>query len=370
MSLPLDLFFQERVAQKSISNPDIIEYLSTSNRNCLVLAYRRELHGRSFYLQSLPVQNLWFLEDAYDLAEVDAVITLGFGACERHLDLLQKLTDRQIYFFEAAFLRSILMDKSGSIWDRAMCFFVDDLGHHYDCNHSSRLELMLNDHDLILTSDQLQRAEKIINTLRSHRITKYNHQQDHDVDVRSDRPRVLVIEQAREDYAILRNGGSSEVFLEMLDAARQENPDADIIIKIHPDTLDNKRGGLRRSYFGAMAQESNIHVITDKINPFRLLATVDKVYVFSSMIGFESLLMNKETHVFGLPCYAGWGLTFDRRSIGTRSTKRSVQELVYIIYVLYTKYIDEAGKWCTVEHMLDYLINLKKSYNDQLDISK
>lgn len=370
MSSQLDMFFQQRFAQRSSSNPDIIEYLGTGTRNCLVLAHRREMHGRSFYLQSLPVQNLWFLDDTYDLREVDVVITLGFGACERHLGLLQRLTDQQIYFFEAAFLRSILMDKSGSIWDRAMCFFVDDLGHHYDCNHASRLELMLNDPDLVLTSDQLQLAEKIMETLRSHRITKYNDQPDHIVDVGSARPRVLVVEQAREDYAILRSGGSRDVFLEMLDAARQENPNADIIIKIHPDTLDNKRGGLRRSYFGAVAQESNVRVITDKINPFRLLATIDKVYVFSSMIGFESLLMNKETHVFGLPCYAGWGLTRDRRSAPLRSMNRSIQELVYIIYVLYTKYIDETGNWCTVEHMLDYLINLKKCYNDQLDISQ
>ena len=148
----------------------------------------------------------------------------------------------------------------------------------------------------------------------------------------------------------------------MLRAAIDENPGAEILVKVHPDTLDGKRGGLRRSYFGRLQDDARITIIREKVNPFALLETVDRVYVFSSMLGFEALLMGKEVHVFGGPCYAGWGLTHDRRSFPRRTRRRTLDELVYAVYFAYQKYKNLAGEWCSPEEAVGILLDLREQY--------
>ena len=53
----------------------------------------------------------------------------------------------------------------------------------------------------------------------------------------------------------------------------------------------------------------------------------------------EALLLNKEVHCFGVPFYAGWGLTKDRRKIERRNKKLSINELVAAVYFLYPRYV-------------------------------
>jgi capsular polysaccharide export protein len=254
------------------------------------------------------------------------------------------------------------MDRSNSKYDKARCFFVDDLGHHYDSTQPSRLELMLNDKNLKLTPYQLDRAKNIIKLLIDNKLTKYNDQAVKSITLAGGAC-VLVVEQAKNDFAALKSGGNDKSFVNMLNRAIKDNPDANIIVKIHPDTLDGKRGGITQSYYGDnLRGHQNIYKVNEKVNPFCLIEMCSKVYCFSSMLGFESLLLGKETHIFGLPCYAGWGLTVDYQKCARRTNKRSLEELVYIIYALYTHYIDENGHWCEVEDTIKELIKLRDEY--------
>jgi len=58
----------------------------------------------------------------------------------------------------------------------------------------------------------------------------------------------------------------------------------------------------------------------------------------TSLAGFEALLRGKQVHTYGLPFYAGWGLTLDRHSIPRRQRKCTLDRLVYCSLVLYPRY--------------------------------
>lgn len=45
----------------------------------------------------------------------------------------------------------------------------------------------------------------------------------------------------------------------------------------------------------------------------------DEVHTMTSLSGFEALLHGKQVHCYGLPFYAGWGLTVDEHHCPRRS---------------------------------------------------
>lgn len=366
----VDKYMQQIYAQRG-SNPDFVDaHLESKNtRRILIVEKESNLHGRKFFIESLFNSKLEFLnkrQQSIDASRIDLVITLGYSSLADNIQLLYALRAKPSLFLEAAFLRSILMDKSASKFDRAICFFIDSLGHHYDPNYPSRIECLLNNPDFTLSAEDAARASTLIRSIVDNKLTKYNDQALSDQAIgRNGRKKVLVIEQARNDWAILKSGGSKNTFEAMLEKAITDNPDADILVKIHPDTLDGKRGGLEKSYYGDHLASDNIYKISEKINPYSLLEQCSKVYVFSSMFGFEALMAGKEVHVFGLPCYAGWGLTIDHQKCERRQQQRTLQELAYAIYFIYTVYVDAQGIRCQPEQAINYLLALRDEFANE-----
>jgi capsular polysaccharide export protein len=272
---------------------------------------------------------------------------------------------QKVLFVEAGFLRSVLLDNSGSIYDQAICFFVDDLGFHFDATVTTRLEVMMNDPSLELTPAELLRAQALRQKIVETRLTKYNDQAMTLTLGEKRTKRVLVIEQARNDWAVVKSKGSRSSFDSLLQSALDENPTAEILVKVHPDSLDGKRGGMNRSYYGRLKGGGRIRIIKEKVNPFALLESVDEVYVFSSMLGFEAALMGKPVHVFGRPCYAGWGVTRDRQTFTRRTRHRSLDEIVFFIYFVYQKYKNLQGEWCPPEEAVQILLSLREKFAAQ-----
>jgi len=59
---------------------------------------------------------------------------------------------------------------------------------------------------------------------------------------------------------------------------------------------------------------------------------------------------------FGMPFYAGWGLTDDRETCPRKTKKRSVKEVFITAYMLYSRYVNPVtGKRCGILGALDYL---------------
>ena len=338
---------------------------SFGNRRLIILSSRLDLQGRNFFVESLKFIILRNLPD--DLVKDDVILFLGYSDFLENLRKIQNLGHHNIIFLEAGFLRGVLMDGSNSIYDRAYCFFLDDIGFHYDSTNPSRLQVMLNDPSFSIEPEQLSRSRALNNFIIRNHLTKYNDQNPlQRPDKPSERSKVLVVEQARDDWAVVKSGGRNHSFRDMLSTAISQNPDAEILIKVHPDTINGKRGGLRKSYFGRIHDAERVTVMREKVNPISLLQSVDKVYVFSSMLGFEAAIMGKEVHVFGRPCYAGWGATIDYADFSDRTVKRTLDELFYVIYFVYQKYKDDLGNWTSAEVASQRILELRDQYFEEV----
>jgi capsular polysaccharide export protein len=339
-----------------------------SGRRVLLLVERDELHGRAFFLENLGAQIVRGIPQ--DVRPDDLAICFGYASLLKHAVDLHRSGVENIFFFEAGFLRSVLLDNSMSIYDQSICFFVDDMGFHFDSSVPTRIECILNDPLFKPGENELERARELRRKVVGACLTKYNDQPLFIALPPKCGERILVVEQARNDWAVLKSGGSYKAFEKMLQAALDENPSAQIFIKVHPDSLDGKRGGTRKSYYGRLKDVGRIKIIKEKVNPFLLLESIDKVYVFSSMLGFEAAMMGKEVHVFGRPCYAGWGATYDRESFPRRNTNRSLDEIFCGLYFHYQKYKNLVGDWCSAEDAVEILLRLRDQYFKEAGLTK
>jgi len=59
---------------------------------------------------------------------------------------------------------------------------------------------------------------------------------------------------------------------------------------------------------------------------------------------FTALLHDKKVFTYGLPFYAGWGLTEDWLICERRSRKRSLAELAYGVLIKYPTYLNPVTK--------------------------
>lgn len=218
---------------------------------------------------------------------------------------------------------------------------------------------MLNDKNLIITDEQKQRAKICIDRILSTHLTKYNHQPIYTPNIgRQGVKKVLVIDQSYGDMSIAKGLADDNTFKNMFQAAIDENPNADIIIKTHPDTIAGAGG-----YYKGLKAHDNIYTQTEAINPISLIKYVDKVYVCTTQFGFEALMCGKEVHVFGMPFYAGWGLTNDRQKCERRTNTRTLEEVFYIAYIMYSYYVNPDKQCrCEIEDAMDYLLKLREEY--------
>lgn len=77
-------------------------------------------------------------------------------------------------------------------------------------------------------------------------------------------------------------------------------------------------------------------------------------------MGFEALLAGKKVTCYGMPFYAGWGLTNDKLTIARRTQKRSVEEVFFIAYVLLSRYFSpKRENTCTIEELIADLVDIR-----------
>jgi len=231
---------------------------------------------------------------------------------------------------------------------------VDDVGIYYDASRPSLLENILNtsgwESDNLITN-----AQRAISLILEHGLSKYNHAPDAPVSLfkNTERPKVLVVDQTQGDMSVVLGLADKSSFDRVYEAARHENPDAEIYIKTHPDVIAGKKKG----YLTDIKKDENTVIIREDINPPSLIRNMDRVYVVSSHLGFEALLLNKPVTCFGMPFYAGWGVTDDRVLCPRRVRKRTVLEIFAAAYLKYARYIDpvtgrRGGIFDVIEHIV------------------
>lgn len=214
---------------------------------------------------------------------------------------------------------------------------IDDTGIYYDCTKPSALERLLNESDDLLSPDVSARAQ-----LLSRSLSKYNLAPALASNaLRSrDTARVLVIDQTAGDMSVALGSADAHTFQAMLAAARAENPGATVYVKTHPEVAS----GRKRGYLTDIKDDASTVTLRNAVNPLSLIAHMDRVYVVTSTMGFEALLAGKPVTCFGVPWYAGWGVTDDRQSdhpaMARRTRRRSVDELFAAGYIHYTRYLN------------------------------
>lgn len=205
---------------------------------------------------------------------------------------------------EDAFLRSILPGRAkGRLARRGpLGLLIDPDGLHFNPERPSLIEKLIP-----LAQSSEGAAKEAIARLRALDLSKYNH---HRSDMTPPPPGyVLVIDQTRGDASLM--GADRSLFLEMLAAARDENPNARIVLRSHPETA----AGLRAGHLGPDDLQVGDVFCDAPVSPWRLVENADAVYVVSSQLGYEALLAGHRPVLFGQPFYAGWGLSDDRRPL-------------------------------------------------------
>lgn len=262
---------------------------------------------------------------------------------------------------EDGFLRSVGL---GAGLAPAASLVADARGIYYDASRPSDLEWMLEHAEL--GTEECARGAALCEQIRAARLSKYNLGGASRCDVfPSDRQKVLVPGQVSDDASILNTTsasidvrGSDNVNIELLKAARRNNPDAYIVYKQHPDVMSDLRRG-RVSAREALAYADRIVTNVDIVS---LVEDCDKVETVTSLTGFEALLRGKQVTVHGMPFYAGWGLTADTTMIPRRTRRRCVEELVYLTLVAYSRYVHPvSGRPCEAEAVIDAMSNLRHS---------
>lgn len=235
---------------------------------------------------------------------------------------------------------------------------VDDAGIYYDCTWPSALECLLSSDADVLAPDAVL-AQQAREKLLFAGLSKYNHAPDlPDGMLRSDDvQRVLVVDQTAGDMSVAKGGADAATFDAMLAAALAENPQATVYVKTHPEVTSGRKGG----YLTGVQPDARTVVLRNAVNPMSLIAQMDKVYVVSSTMGFEALLANKPVVCFGVPWYAGWGVTDDRQPqhaamLRRAGRRRSVDELFAAGYMHYSRYLNpETRQRGNVLDVMDWL---------------
>lgn len=257
---------------------------------------------------------------------------------------------------EDGFIRSLGLGKDGY---PPFSLVVDETGIYFDALQPSDLENLILKPEL---PEQNLRADEAISKILNYGITKYN-QKFKALDPEkfsNESKHILVIDQTFGDQSIKYAGASSDTFKKMLSQAFADHPEAIIWVKTHPDVL----AGKAKSHFSTEdLSHSNIQLLTDNYNPIELLQHIDEVYVVSSQLGFEALLCQKKVHCFGVPWYAGWGLTDDQYAPlhlleNRRQQQKSLEHLFACAYFQYARYVNPVtGLRCELEDILDLLIS-------------
>jgi capsular polysaccharide export protein len=302
-----------------------------------------------------------FLGDKVRLArrgfqkEADAVAGWGVKRSGRHARELAHGSKLPALYLEDGFLRSF---GTGEAFP-PLSLVVDDAGIYYDSSRPSALENLLNS-PLDLLDGMSGEASAAKRMVLQRALSKYNHAPPFDTALLrpGDRPRVLVVDQTLGDLSISLGAARAESFAEMLAAARAENPGATIYVKAHPEVSSGRKNG----HFGTIGDDEHTVVLRSPVNPLSLIAHMDRVYAVTSTMGFEALLAGKPVTCFGMPWYAGWGVTDDRAVCPRRTARRSVDELFAAGYLHYPRYLDPAThQRGTILNVIDWLIRQRET---------
>jgi capsular polysaccharide export protein len=310
--------------------------------------------GFAFWKQAHVAPLLWggagqfrFLRNA-DLAQPKGWVAIWRSKTPDAMIAQLERSGSKLVEVEDGFLRSRGL---GADCVPPLSITVDRLGPHFDPGHATELERLLETGTFDTATKA--RAHELRSLIVEAGIGKYERGTVSVARPAGSRRHILVPGQVEDDRAVTAGGCGLRSNLELLKRVREQAPDAFIIYKPHPDVLaGHRRGSIPEATCLRFADQ----IVTD-VPIAALIAMVDEVHVNTSLAGFEALLREKKVTTYGVPFYAGWGLTRDLGPVPSRRTaRRTLDELVAATLLIYPRYVDPlTGLPCPAEVIVDRL---------------
>jgi capsule polysaccharide export protein KpsC/LpsZ len=263
-----------------------------------------------------------------------AVAGWGRKLSGRRAQRLARWLGRPLALLEDGFVLSVARS------DPPLALLVDDTGVYYDATRPSGIESTIA---AGAGPEQAARARRLMALWQSGAISKYNHSPEYPGPLPA--PYVLVVDQTFGDLSVTLGMADRSSFRSMLDAALAENPASFVVVKVHPDVFSHaRRGWLAPEYLDEYRarQPARITVIGSDCHAASLLRGASAVYTVTSLMGFEALLWGKPVRCFGMPFYAGWGLTADDLPPPVRRGAASLESVIHAALVSHARYLDPA----------------------------
>ena len=271
-----------------------------------------------------------------------------------------------IWHMEDGFLRSIGLGAS-HIPPFSLC--IDKKGIYYDSSATSDLEEFILKGEVTETDKNI--ATECISRIKSLNLTKYNLNTDANLNFLFEvaKKKILVVGQVEDDQSMIYGCDKIITNADLIELALNENLDAQVLYKPHPDVLN----GFRKEVSSLTKFEGLITVIDINTSITSIIKNVDHVYTITSLAGFEALMHGVKVTTVGAPFYSNWGLTDDRQIVNRRNVKRSLETIFFATYMYYAKYRDpNTGKQLDLEDVIDLFSEelAKKKLHDDLILGK
>lgn len=285
------------------------------------------------------------------LSKPDAVLGWGFRNSSQRARNYCKQKYIPYIASEDGFLRSILPGHR----DFNRSLILDEHGIYYLAERPSALEKMI-----VARAKMNENVEgrTVRNAIFTNKLSKYNHAPEVDLGKKfnvASTSATIVIDQTRDDASIRLGLASAQSFLRaVVDALKYDDP---IIIKTHPDVFDGRKKGYlgKETLYRLLPKRDfdRLMFLTEPVNPNCVFDIAKRVHVVTSQVGFEALGAGVDVSVYGMPFYAGWGLTNDhlqtneclvvqnRRKAYGVSPK--VEDLYAAMFLDYCVYLTKSG---------------------------
>lgn len=279
------------------------------------------------------------------LAKFDSYVVWGIHSKNQLQSHLRKISStwnnlknpNKIFCMEDGFVRS---QGLGATLIEPLSVVLDEQGIYYNAKSPSDLETILT--SLSLDDDMHAKADALIQSLNQTGVTKYNVGQSQDLAtlIPNNTTVHLVVGQVEDDASIKNCLSSITTNRELLLDVRQRHPNDFIIYKPHPDVETGLRVGQVHDARKIADWVAHDTAMTD------CLAVCNVLHTISSLSGFEALIRGKNVVCYGLPFYAGFGLTHDiwhdtperQIALSRRQRTLSLTELVYGVLIAYPMY--------------------------------
>lgn len=247
---------------------------------------------------------------------------------------------------EDGFIRS---KGLGAAFNYPYSWVLDSTGIYFDSSAPSDLENILNQG---FEDRDLTEGRALVQALRENRLTKYNlagGEISLDQNLVNGRKVILVPGQVEADASIAFGSPVVKSNIELLRSVRAAEPDAFIIFKAHPDLVAAARHG--NVLPEGFSEVSDLAVTQGNVLDW--LDVCDEVHTMTSTVGFEALIRELPVVTYGMPFYAGWGLTTDRLKCPRRKRVLSLDELVCGALMKYPRYLNPVtGEFTTARKVI------------------